>query len=81
MLFGEEAVSIIIKCPLCKNILKDAKILPYGVYCMSCVKELTYYADETTKEFECNSYRIIHIIPENCFMKWNSFEGFIQVII
>ena len=74
ILYGEYSVSIFNKCPLCKNKLKEVKILPCSVYCANCVKELTNNADETTKEFECKAGRRIHIIPEDSFMKWNALE-------
>ena len=76
MLYGEESVSIFTKCPRCKSKLKEARHLLCGVYCIDCVEELTKNADETTKEFECNSCRRIHIIPKDGFMKWKTLEEF-----
>ena len=76
MLYGEESVSFLTKCPLCKSKLKESKILPCGVYCANCVKELTKNADVITKEFKCKSCKKIHIIPEDGFMKWNALDEF-----
>ena len=91
MLYSEESVSIFNKCPLCQNKLKEATIIPCGVYCAQCVKELTKDADETNKEFECKSCkkiqfkckscRRIHIIPEDGFIRWNAFDEFNSGVI
>ena len=76
MLYGEESVSILTKCPLCKRKLKEAKIFPCGIFCTNCVKELTKNVDLIIKEFECKSCKKIHIVPDDGFMKSNALEDF-----
>ena len=76
MFYGEECVSKLIKCQLCKSKLKEAKILTCGIYCENCVTEMVRDVFETRNEFMCKFCDDIHSIPNNGFMKWKALDEF-----
>ena len=76
MFYGEECVSKLIKCSMCKSKLKDAKILPCGVYCNECVTGMTRNANAVSRDFECESCPKTHIVPEDGFMSWKALDEF-----
>ena len=64
----------LLKCQSCNNPLEDAKILPCGIFCIYCVSNLVKNANESTREFLCNSCHEIHHIPVNDFSNWKALK-------
>ena len=78
MLYGEECVSSLIRCQLCQSILKEAKILPSGLFCNNCITELTKNVDQESKEFKCKACDETHSIPKNGFKSWKCSNSFFR---
>ena len=74
MFYGEESVSALIKCLICKLKLKEAKILPCGLFCNDCVNKIT--ANNKNNEFNCGACHKDHVIPQDGFMLWKALENF-----
>ena len=76
MIYGEECVSSLIRCQLCQSILKEAKILPCGLFCNNCITELSKNVDQVSKEFTCKSCDETHSIPKIGFKSWKALNEF-----
>ena len=76
MFNGAEGFTSLIKCQLCQSILKEAKILPCGLFCNNCITELTKNFDQESKEFTCKPCDETHPIPKNGFKSWKALNEF-----
>ena len=74
MLFEGECLPGLLKCPICKLKMEEAKILPCGVYCKSCIQKMI----ETNEmnEIKCKSCHKRHTIPEDGFMSWKALDEY-----
>ena len=61
---------------MCQSILKEAKILPCGLFCNNCITELTKDVDQESKEFTCKSCDETHSVPKNGFKSWKALNEF-----
>ena len=74
MFFSEEVYNLIINCSICNLKIDESKILPCGIYCKGCVKEMI--RRKVGDSFKCNSktFGKIHSIPSDGFISWASIE-------
>ena len=70
MMFEEGVLNFILKCPNCNESYNDAKILPCGIYCKSCVDKKIPENDSSV-EFECQFCTEKHLVPTNGFMSYD----------
>ena len=77
MMFEEGVLNFILKCPNCNESYNDAKILPCGIYCKSCVDKKIPENDSSV-EFECQFCTEKHLLPKNGFMSYDLIKNLNQ---
>ena len=78
MFYSEENISVLIKCKICKLDLKNAKILPCGLYCGECVSKLERSVSKLTGYFDCLSCGKNHSVPDDGFLSWEPLNEFYE---